>query len=138
MKKIFRLFLLSIVVLLVSGCKNENYLNEISYNEYLKLLESKETFILEVMRTECTACVDFSPKLESVAKKYNIEIKVINTDNLSEEEYGTFYNTTGIEGTPTVLFYKKGEEETTAARITGSVSEEKIISKFKSSGFIDE
>ena len=44
----------------------------------------------------------------------------------------------GVSSTPTVIFYIDGEEETTAARIVGSVKKDKIISKFKASGFIDE
>ena len=39
-------------------------------------------------------------------------------------------------GTPTVIFYKNGKEETTAARIIGDTSKDKIVAKFKASGFI--
>jgi membrane-associated protease RseP (regulator of RpoE activity) len=45
---------------------------------------------------------------------------------------------TGISGTPTVLFYNDGVEKTVSSRINGSVSVDKIISKFKANNFLDE
>lgn len=132
MKKL-KIGLLLVSIFLLTGC-SKSFIKEISYDEYKDLIDSKETFILEVMREDCSACVSFKPKLESVANKYEIEVKVLNTDNLSDEELDSF----GISGTPTVIFYIDGEEVTTASRINGSVSTDKIISKFKASGFIKE
>ncbi len=135
MKKIIKLTIILLTILTVSGCQ-KNYMQEISYQEYKQLLKEKETFILEIMRTECSACIDFKPKIEQVVKDYQIEIKYINTDHLSEDEYQSLYQETGITGTPTVIFYHDGNEETVASRIKGSVSVDKIISKFKTNGFI--
>ena len=137
MKKYFKLTVVLICLFLFTGC-GKSYLTEISYNEYKKLIENKETFILEIMRTDCSACISFKPKITQVAEDYQIEIKYINTDNLSEDEYNSLFEDTGISGTPTVIFYHEGVEETVAARINGSVSVDKIISKFKASGFIEE
>ena len=113
-------------------------MKEISYNEYKNLIKSKETFILEIMRTDCSACINFKPKIKDVANNYKIEVKYINTDHISEEEKNSLFTETGITGTPTVIFYKDGAEETVASRINGSVSQDKIISKFKTNGFIKE
>ena len=132
MKKL-KIGLLLICILCLTGC-SKSYVKEISYDEYKKLVKNKETFILEVMREDCSACQTFKPKLESVAKEYEVEVKAISTDNLSNEELNEF----GITGTPTVIFYIDGEEQTTASRINGSVNKDKIISKFKASGFIKE
>ena len=130
MKKL-KFILVLVGVLLITGCSKSN-IKEISYNEYKNLIDNKETFILEVMREDCINCKNFKPKLNEVAKEYNIEVKAISTDNLSDEELDVF----GISGTPTVIFYKDGKEETTAARIVGDTSKDKIIAKFKASGFI--
>lgn len=138
MKKIFKFSIVLVIVLILSGCQNNSYLKEISYKEYQQLLENKETFILEVMRTDCSACINFKPKLTEVANEYKIEVKVINTDNLSEDEYNDLFDSTGITGTPTVLFYNEGVEKTISSRINGSVSKEKIISKFTANDFIEE
>lgn len=131
MKKLKFLVIL-VALFLISGC-SKSYLKEISYDEYKKLLEDDETFILEVMSNDCTACKDFRPKLEEVASDYKIEVKYINIDKLTADQYDEL----AVSATPTVIFYIDGEEETTAARIVGSVKKEKIISKFKASGFIE-
>lgn len=135
MKKIFKVSMLLLIIFLISGC-NKTYMKEISYNDYKKLIKKEETFILEIMRTDCSACINFKPKITEVANDYKVEVKYINTDNLTEDEVSKLYEDTGISGTPTVIFYINGKEETKSTRINGSVSTDKIISKFKTSGFI--
>ena len=129
--KNLKIFLLVIGILFLTGC-SKNYIKEIDYNQYKELISSNKTFILEVMRDDCINCKNFKPKLNEVAKEYNIEIMSISTDNLSDEELDVF----GVSGTPTVIFYKNGKEETTAARIIGDTSKDKIVTKFKASDFI--
>ena len=136
MKKIFKFCLLLVVTLFITGCSN-TYLKEINYNDYKQLIANKESFILEVMSTDCPACENFKPKLKSVLEQYGIEAKYIDTSKLSEEEYSEFYKKTGIGGTPTIIFYVEGVEETKSSRINGSVSTDKIISKFKANGIIE-
>lgn len=138
MKKFAKLVLMIIILLSVSGCGNSKYLKGISYKEYKELLENKETFILEIMKTDCPYCEKLKPKLEEVASKYEIEIKVINTAKLSKEDSDSLFDETGISGTPTIIFYTNGAEETVASRINGNVTEEKLISKFKANGIIEE
>jgi len=135
MKKIFKLSFMLLIVFLLSGCSNK-YLKEISYDEYKKLIENKESFILEVMSTDCSACKNFEPKLKEVTEEYKIEVKYINTSKLSKEETNRLYKKTGITGTPTIIFYTNGKEETKSSRINGSVSKDKIISKFKANDII--
>lgn len=137
MKRLIKICLCVWICFLLTGCRKE-YLQEISYQDYLNLLESKETFILEVMRTDCSACSSFKPKLTQVADDYKLEIKFINTDHLSDEDKKALFNQASISGTPTVIFYHDGVEKTISSRINGSVSVDKIISKFKLNGFIEE
>lgn len=137
MKKLAKLSILLFILLLITGC-DKGYMKEISYKEYKNLLENKETFILEIMRTECSACINFKPKITDVANSYKVEVKYINTDHITDEETNSLFSETGITGTPTVIFYKNGVEETVSSRINGSVSKDKIISKFKTNGFIKE
>ena len=136
MKKYLKLGILLLTLFFITGCSN-NYLEEITYNEYKELVKNKETFILEIMRTDCSACINFKPKIESVANEYKIEVKYINTDNLTDEENDNLFLDTGISGTPTVIFYNDGVEITKSSRINGSVSKDRIISKFKANGFIE-
>ena len=132
MKK-FKFIFIIMGVLLLSGC-SKSHIDEISYDEYKNLINDKETFILEVMQDGCSACESFKPTLEEVLKEYDMKIKSINTSDLSDKELDEF----DINGTPTVIFYIDGKEETKAARIIGSVDKDKIISKFKASGFIND
>lgn len=135
MKKIFKVSFMLLVIFLLSGCSNK-YLVEINYDEYKELIKNQESFILEVMSDDCSACKSFEPKLKQVAKEYEVEVKYIDTSKLSETEYAEFYKETGISGTPTVIFYREGKEETKSSRINGSVSVDKIISKFKANNII--
>ena len=137
MKKYLKLGIILLTLFFITGCSN-NYLEEITYNEYKQLVKNKETFILEIMRTDCSACINFKPKIENVANEYKVKVKYINTDNLTDEENDSLFLDTGISGTPTVIFYNDGVEITKSSRINGSVSEDKIISKFKANGFIKD
>ena len=137
MKKVLRVLLVITLVFITTGCGNK-YMKKISYNKYQKMLENKESFVLEIMRKDCSACKNFKPKLEEVLKDYKITIYYIDTDSLSKKDSDKLYQETGISGTPTVIFYKKGVEETKSSRINGSVSTDKIIAKFKANGIIDE
>jgi len=138
MKNFGKIFLIIILTIFTTACSNNKYLKEISYSEYEELIENKETFVLEIMRTGCTYCEKLEPKLEQLVEDYEIEVKVINTANLSTDDVDKLYDETGISGTPTIIFYKDGVEETVASRVNGNVTLEKLISKFKASGFIEE
>ena len=137
MKKYIKIMLVLVCTLMLTGC-GKSYMKEISYTEYQELLKNKETFILEVMRTDCSACISFKPKITQVANDYKIEIKYINTDHISDKEKEELFADTGISGTPTILFYNDGVEKTVSSRINGSVSVDKIISKFKANNFLAE
>ena len=138
MKKITKLLIALFFIFIVTGCNSNEHLTEISYNEYHKLLDNKESFAIEIMRTDCSACIKYKPILKQVLDDYNISIKYINTDHLSEEEYKKLFDETGVTGTPTILFYKNGEEETVASRAIGSITYEKTVAKFKANGLIEE
>lgn len=135
MKKLKYLFIILALFFLV-GCSKSSKLEDIDYTEYKNLINNKENFVLEVMRDGCGHCASLKPKLESVASKYDVNVKVINLALLSDEDYIEFTKEIGTAATPTVIFYKNGVEKSVATRIIGSVSEEKIINKFKDNGII--
>ena len=102
----------------------------------MEKINKKEDFILLVSQTTCTHCMDFKPKLKKVANNYKIDVYYIETDLLSDEEETELKKHFSFRGTPQTIFVINGEEKTAATRIDGDVSEEKIISKFKSNGYI--
>lgn len=115
----------------------DNNLVKLNYNEIIEKLDNKETFILCISRTTCIHCNNYKPKLKKVASKYNIKIYYTNVDNYTKKELEDFSSRISFDGsTPVTLFIKDGEEKTTATRIEGDVSVNKIIDKLKKNSFI--
>lgn len=123
-----------IIVFLAIGKSKEGNLLELNLNNLKEKIENKETFVLCISKTTCSHCNDYKPKLESVASEYNIDIYYIDVDKYDEEEFSNLISFDG--STPTTIFIKNGDEETTSNRINGDVSKSKIIDKLKSNDFI--
>ena len=139
------ILIVGIIILLSIACIsyiiiiNNSNLIKLNYNEILEKVNNKEDFILCVTAENCIHCKEFKPKLKKIANSYNIKIYYANVDDFTEEEYKTFKTEFSFDGgTPTTIFFKKGEEKTTATRIEGNAKFEKIINKIKSNGFITE
>ena len=116
---------------------NDNLI-KLSYDEIMEKIDNKESFILCISRTTCSHCNVYKPKLRKVANKYDIKIYYTDVDKYSKEDLKNFSSKISFDGgTPTTLFIKNGEEKTTATRIEGDVSIEKIVDKLKKNGFID-
>lgn len=127
------IFLLILLFLSINNSKGN--LIELSYNDIKEKIGAKENFVLCVSRTTCSHCADYKPKLKEVAKENNINIYYIDVDKYDEEEFSNLISFDG--STPTTIFIKNGEEETTSNRINGDVSKSKILEKLKSNGFIE-
>lgn len=138
MKKIITMIGSFLMICLLTGCGNNQYIKQLSYSEFKEKVEGNESFILEVMSSTCSACEDFKPKLESVVNEYKITVYQLNTHNLSDEEWEEFSNFYSVTSTPTTMFMTEGKEISVATRIDGSVSKSKIISKMKAMGYIKE
>ncbi len=147
MKKSFRKIILLITLLVfiipITGCSEKkrlesDRLHRISYTEFIKKRENKESFVLEIMRDDCHNCVELKPKIINILEKYKIDMFYINTNDFSEEEYNSFNKIVNYSGTPTIIFVKDGDEETVASRIVGNISEEKVLAKFKANGIIKD
>ena len=141
--KILGLFL--VLVLLVVGCEKQEetniteveYLKELTFEELEVKLQNKEDIILEIVQTGCSNCTAFSPKFESVLNEYEIQAYSLNISYLSDAgaDWLESYN---VDGTPTVIFFEKGEETSTMKRLVGNQSKEKIVSKLKANGYIQK
>ena len=116
--------------------KNNN-LVKLDYKDIVNKIDNKESFVLCVSRTTCSHCQSYKPKLQKVANKYNVKIYYTNIDTYNKDELNDFNSRITFDGgTPVTLFIKNGEEKTTATRIIGDVSSEKIIDKLKKNDFI--
>lgn len=99
---------------------------------------NKEKFVLVVTQTGCSHCLAYLPVLEEVGEEYKLTFYDINMTDLSDEDKTEFNKLVRISGTPTTIFYTDGEEQSTTTRLVGEKSKEKIISRLKSEGYINE
>lgn len=141
-KKIIVMGILTIIILLIIGIviyTNKSNLVKLNYDEIIEKINSKEDFVLCVSASYCTHCNNYKPKLKKIANKYDIIIYYTDIDKFTDEEYENFKSKLSFDGgTPITIFFKDGEEKTTATRIEGNVKTEKIINKLKQNGFINE
>lgn len=135
MKRILGLFCVT-MILFLTGCGNKvTTYDEIDYTSYTNLIESKENFILYMGSANCSHCLNFKPTLESIIKKYGLEVKYIDISKLTDKEYQVLKNKTKLQGTPTVVFVEGGVVQT-SPKIVGSVSYTVAVEKFRESGYI--
>lgn len=127
MKKVLMLL---VSVLLLTGCSFGTSLKKITYDELNQKMKNKETFVLYIGSKDCSHCAEFKPTLETVIKKYKLEVYYIDMSLVSEEQYNAVKEKTGLNGTPTVLVVEKGKSKSTD-RIVGTKDEESVIEFFK-------
>lgn len=140
-KKVIIIVSICLVILIggfvIDSILGKNYLVEIKIDELVGKLENKEDMVLLISQTDCTHCISYKPKLEDVANKHKLYIYYIDVDLLSDDEATEFKEYISFSSTPSTVFIKDGEEKTSANRINGDASKEKIEKKLKSNGFID-
>lgn len=130
-------FIIGIIVWYSTSIYNKNFI-ELSYDEILEKVNNKDDFILCVSASECTHCKSYKPKLKKISNDYNVKIYYTDIDKFDDNDYDEFKNKFSFDGgTPTTIFFKEGEEKTTATRIEGDISIEKTIDKLKKNGFIE-
>lgn len=135
MKKFIVLILFVLVFISGCGSKRTTY-DEISYSDFKKLVESKESFPLVIGSSTCSACSLFRPTMEAFIKKYNIDVKYIDISKLSEDENSEFASIIGFKSTPTTIFFKDGEQTSTYYRIVGSEDMTGVVEAYKRMGYI--
>ncbi|EOP30605.1 MULTISPECIES: thioredoxin family protein [Bacillus] len=119
------IFIIFLIILFIFTNKKEtktnitnNIQNEIKVNELQNnLLKQDEKFVY-FYQTNCSYCKKVSPIVIPIAKKLNIDMKMLN---LEEEQNG--WNLFKIQGTPTIVHYKDGKE---IDRIEGEYKEEEF------------
>lgn len=123
-------------MLFLSGCGRTSY-DEISYSELQSMIENKESFPLVIASATCSACNSYRPTLEKFIKEYNVDVKYIDLDKLTDEEESDLMNEFPITGTPTTIFVKNGEEKDTYNRIVGNKKFSQTEEAYKDNGYID-
>lgn len=104
------------------GTKEDLYGNQINPDNLRDKVDSGEPITVYFYSPECTHCQRTTPVLVQLSEEKDIDLKKMNL--LDHKAQWDEYN---IEGTPTVVYYDKGEE---VARIVGERSEEEFTAFF--------
>lgn len=96
---------------------------DVSISEYNTKIEEKESFIMYVYSTSCTACQTFKPVLNNVIDNQEVEVLGFDVNN-SQNRNIPFLKEKNLKETPTLVIYEKGEEQ---SRKVGYLSEKELI-----------
>lgn len=122
-----------------------------TYDEYMKVIKSKNVIMTVFGRNSCYWCNKFKPIYNEVAKEQGADIYYIDSDSFNKDEYNKILNS-GLNipakcteskekdlplssgfGTPLTIFTKKGKE---VDCIGGYVNKASLESKLKTVGMI--
>ena len=85
-------------------------LHKISYAEYQEKIDNNESFVFIVERASCSHCQNFMPVAEAFAKKNEVPMYYIDTDEMDQSDWSkleksnTFFKkNSGNWGTPTTI-----------------------------------
>lgn len=136
MKKNLTIVLILILVLMFSACGNSfKNIEEINYKKYQEMIKDKKDFILYISRTGCHYCDEMRPDLDKVLGDKKLVAYELNLANISEDDAKKVHEDLSIKGTPTTIFYKKGEETSFLNRINGKNPVEEIKNIIEKNGF---
>lgn len=88
----------------------EKGLHKINYDEYSKMVDNGDAFVVVIERTGCSYCTMYMPIVEEVAKEnkiplYYIDIAELTSEEMEKLESGNSYLKKNSQwGTPTTLF----------------------------------
>ena len=139
MKKVLCLIMV-LFIFLISGCgsKKLNTYTEISYQDYINMMENKESFPLVIGSATCSACSMFKGTMETFISKYQVNVRYIDISKLSEEDYSSLMTEINFSSTPTTIFVNKGKHTSVYQRIVGAENLSGVVSAYKKQGYIGD
>lgn len=126
------------IIIGIKNSKSYQSIEEINLTTLKDKLNNKDKFVLVVTQTGCSHCTAYLPVLEEIGEEYRLKFYDINITNLADEEKTEFNSLVRISGTPTTIFYTDGEEQSTSTRLVGEKTKNKIITRLKSEGYIND
>ncbi len=95
---------------------------EISAAEYeAEVLQPAEPVVLDFFSTECPPCEALAPKFEAVAEQFAGRARFVKIFRQGNRELATRL---GVTGSPTLLFFKNGQEQ--GRRLTGEIKRSEL------------
>ena len=100
---------------------NKNYYTEITTGEMMEKVENGESFVIYFFQEHCNGCEQVRPILNSYIKNSGRPIYAIN---LNTADYpGYLAEVLHIQGSPTIISYKDGDE---VGRLSTAFSSEEL------------
>lgn len=115
----------------------DTYLIELSYNELEEKINNKESFVVVFTQSQCSHCHEYKPILKRTLAKVELYAYEIVLDKLTKEEGSKLNDIANVSQTPTTVFIKNGQEINSTSRLLGVQSEDKLIKRFKTFGYIE-
>ena len=132
------ILLLALIIFLIINNKEEKSLEELTFDQIQEKVEKKEDFVLILSQTTCSHCANYKPTARKVANKYNIAIYYLDYDKYDESTMNEILEYFNFDGaTPLTLFFKEGKEISLMSRISGDVSESRLVSTLKEYEYIE-
>ena len=127
-------------IFLVCGCGSRKLTTytEISYQDYINMMENKESFPLVIGSATCSACSMFKGTMESFISKYQVNVRYIDISKLEENDYNLLMSEVNFSSTPTTIFIKDGKQTSVYYRIVGAESLSNVVSAYKKQGYIGD
>lgn len=100
-------------------------------------IENKDSFMLIITQTTCEHCEAYLPTFKKVLADYDLTAYQIHQDLLKGEDLAYLKSVASINGTPTLIFLKEGEETSTLNRLIGERSRTETIDRLKVMGYIE-
>ena len=141
MKKVLLIFV-SFFSLFLVGC-TKGSIDEITFDDYQKMIENKESFILFIGSHKCSHCIEFKAILEEIIEKYRVHFKYIDIANLTDEQDKQLSKDIIYKGTPTTVFIEEGKDNSCNVfscdnnkRIDGALSSDRVVEVLKNMKYI--
>jgi len=135
MKKILT-FLVSIVTIFcLTGCGGPKTYDEVTFQKLNDMIKNKEDFVLMIGAESCSACKSYKIALDKIIEKYKLDVKYIDNDKLSDDEYADLQSNFYFTATPTTVFVENGKE---TDRMVGNKKYSQTVEMLKEKKYIKE
>lgn len=135
MKKILTILITMIAVFCLTGCGGPKTYDEVTFQELNDMIKNKEDFVLMIGAESCSACKSYKVALDKIIEKYKLDIKYIDNDKLSDDEYADLQSNFYFTATPTTVFVENGKE---TDRMVGNKKYSQTVEILKDKKYIKE
>ena len=129
-----------ISLFLFTGCSNSKLTTytEISYDDYVNMMDNGESFPLVIGSSTCSACSMFKGTMESFISKYQVNVRYLDISKLSDEQFNLLKSEINFSSTPTTIFVENGKHTSVYYRIVGSENLSNVVKAYTKMGYLKE